>query len=86
MRSFILTLIFTTGIFFSLHAQKDYTITWDCRNQSFKDFVAQVEDNYPLKFFYKDEWVEDLKITTYRDNISLSDLLFNLFSDLYRFS
>lgn len=81
MRSIILTLIITLTSFCSLNAQKDYTITWDCRNQSFEDFVAQAEKNYPLRFFYKDEWVEDLKISYYRENITLSDLLINLFSD-----
>jgi hypothetical protein len=82
MRSIILTLFITLGSLCSLYAQRDFTITWDYRNQSFKDFAAQVEDNYPVRFFYKDEWVDDLKISFYRENISLSDLLGNLFSGL----
>jgi hypothetical protein len=82
MRSTILTIIIALSSFCSLNAQKDYTITWDYHNQSFKDFTARVEENFPVRFFYKDEWVNDLKITFYRENISLRELLSDLFSGL----
>lgn len=82
MRSAFLIFFITLCSFHTLNAQVDFTVTWDYRDQSFKDFAARAEETFPVRFFYRDEWVDDLKIGFYRGDMSLSDLLRNLFSGL----
>lgn len=45
----------------------------------FKDFAAATQSLQKIKFFYKDEWVKDLKLKEYPVNYNLSDLLDDLF-------
>jgi hypothetical protein len=82
MRSIILILIFTVGSFCGLSAQKEIIINWDYKDLPFRDFVARVESNNQIRFFYKEEWVSDLKLGYYSENISLTELLDNLFDGL----
>ena len=44
----------------------------------FKDFAASTQSLQKIRFFYKDEWVRDLKLKEYPENYSLSDLLDDL--------
>jgi hypothetical protein len=64
-----------------LHAQDEIKITWDYKNLSFKEFVAKAESTSNLRFFFRDEWVNDLKPGDYPGITSLTDLLDNLFRD-----
>jgi hypothetical protein len=63
---------------FRLGAQEKYSVTWDYKNQSFMEFVARAESQLPVKFFYRDEWIADLK---FKDSgcTSLPCVLDNLF-------
>ena len=72
-------LILTLFCFFNLAAQEKYEITWDCRGLAFREFVTKVESLYPLSFFYKEEWVKDLKFGDYSGSVTLSAVLDNLF-------
>ncbi|MDP4222195.1 MAG: TonB-dependent receptor [Bacteroidota bacterium] len=65
----------------TLTAQEELKITWDYRDLSFREFVSKAESSLNLKFFYKDEWVEDLKPGNFPGFTSLTDLLNNLFRD-----
>ena len=82
LRSIVLILIIFLSSLGSLNAQEDIVITWNYQNLAFKDFTAKVESQYPLKFFYRDEWINDIKLGFYGENIPLSKLLDNLFSGL----
>ena len=63
----------------NLAAQEKYPVTADLRNISFGDFVARAESIYAVKFFYREEWVSDLRVGDYPDCATLSCLLDNLF-------
>lgn len=66
-------------LFRNLNAQQEIKITWDYRNSTFIEFVTKSESLLGLKFYYKDEWVSDLKITNYHGISYLSELLDSLF-------
>lgn len=77
-------LIFLTLILFHcrcLEAQEDYRITWDYSTQSFGQFVDMAERNLDVRFFYRDEWVKDLKLQNYTGVNTLQGVLDNLFLD-----
>lgn len=48
------------------------------KDTAFKDFAASTQSILKIKFFYKDEWVKDLKLEEYPVNYSLPDLLDDL--------
>ena len=72
----ILTLLFTCN----LKAQEKYTISWDYKDLSFKEFVLKAESQLAVKFYYKEDWVTDLKLSDYDGCTTLSCILDNLFS------
>lgn len=69
----------------TLAAQEQYQISGDFKDLSFIEFVSRIESKLPVKFFYKDEWIKDLKLKEYKDCKSLKCLLDNLLkgTDLY---
>ena len=71
----------------NLSAQEKYELSENYKNISFKDFVTRVETKIAVKFFYKDEWVNDLKLGDYQNCTKLSCILDNLFkgTTLYYF-
>jgi hypothetical protein len=71
----IILLLFVT---FSLGAQEKYKITRAYKDLSFKEFVSATEKEFPVRYYYKDEWVSDLKLGDYPDCTSLSCILGNL--------
>jgi len=54
-------------LFLSVHikAQDKYKISADYKNLSFNEFTEKIESILPVRFFYKDEWVKDLKVGSY---------------------
>jgi hypothetical protein len=62
-----------------LQAQEKYKISEDFKDLTFKEFVSRSEKLFPVKFFYKDEWVRDLKIGDSPNCSTLSCILDNLF-------
>jgi hypothetical protein len=78
-------LILLLFLVLTIHAQEKYPITGDFNNISFSEFVARCEKQLNVKFFYKEEWVKNIKVGTYQDCNDLSCLLDNIFkgSTLY---
>ncbi|MCX6321001.1 MAG: TonB-dependent receptor [Bacteroidia bacterium] len=72
----ILILIFSLTC--NLEAQEKYKISWDYKDLSFKEFVTKAESLFAVKFFYKDEWVNDLKLADYPGCMSLPCVMENL--------
>ncbi len=72
----ILILILTLTC--NLEAQEKYKISWDYKDLSFKEFVTRTESLFAVKFFYKDEWVNDLKLADYPGCMSLPCVMENL--------
>src|ERR1035437_10723280 len=62
----------------NLEAQEKYRITSNYKDISFIDFVTRVESILPVKFFYRDDWVKDLKLGDYQSCTTLSCVLDNL--------
>ncbi len=60
-------------------AQEKYKLSGSFKDLTFKEFVAETEKLLPVKFFYKDEWVNGLKLGEYPDCSNLSCILDNLF-------
>jgi hypothetical protein len=59
-------------------AQERYRLSGSFKDLTFKEFVAKTEKLLPVRFFYKDEWVNGLKIDDYPDCSNLSCILDNL--------
>jgi outer membrane receptor for ferrienterochelin and colicin len=72
-------LILTLFLTCNLRAQEKYRIFWDYKDLSFKEFVVKAESTLPVKFFYKDSWVANLKLYDYPGCKTLSCVLDNLF-------
>src|ERR1035437_6520215 len=55
----------------NLGAQEKYGISSHYKDISFTDFVTKVESILPVKFYYIDDWVNDLKLGDYPDCTTL---------------
>jgi hypothetical protein len=77
-KTLILFLIFWYSV--SIRGQvSGLRVTWDYTGQSFNEFVLKTENQYPVKFFYREEWIKDLKLQNRGDRVPLSVILDNLF-------
>jgi hypothetical protein len=74
---FVILFIIISHVIFS---QKKYEIGWDINGLTFNEFVRQVESRYPVKFYYNEEWVKNLKLGDYGDRRDLNEVLRSLFS------
>jgi hypothetical protein len=74
---FVLALLF----FNLLHAQEEVKITWDYKGMSFREFVAKAESVSALRFFFRDEWLSDLRPGDFPGATTLNELLDNMFRD-----
>lgn len=72
----LLILIFFISL--KLGAQEKYPVSSNYKGNSFIDFAAKIETILPVKFFYMEDWVRDLKIGDYPDCNSLSCLMDNI--------
>lgn len=62
----------------NLEAQEKYQISGDYKDLSFKEFVTRTESFFAVNFFYKDEWVNDLKLSDYPGCMTLTCVMENL--------
>jgi len=79
MKLFLNILIIILLLTGNLKAQEKYNLQGDFRDLSFKEFAARTEKILPVKFFYKEEWMTDLKISQDSDCTTLSCYLDNIF-------
>jgi len=63
----------------NLQAQEKYLLQVDFKDLTFKEFASRCEKLFSVKFFYKDEWIHDLKIGDYSNCRTLQCELDNLF-------
>lgn len=78
IRSFIACVILLTAT--PAFSQENYRIDWEYRGNSFEEFVMQVETAYPVRFFYRDEWISNLTPGNYGNKQFLFEILDTLFS------
>lgn len=85
MKPRFLIFIFFLFLSGSLTGQDEKKITFSCDNLSFREFAAKTESSLPVRFFFRDEWVSDLKVSVAEEETNLRGLLDRLFSgsDLY---
>lgn len=79
IRIFLLTFFLLLGS--RLVAQEDYRVTWNYSNQDFRQFVESAEKNLNVRFFFREEWVRDLKLENYPGANTLQDILGILFRE-----
>jgi hypothetical protein len=77
LKIFLMVVLCTVG--YVLEAQEKYELSGSFQGLSFQDFVKQVESKYPIRFFYREEWVRELKVGDYPDCTALSCILDHLF-------
>jgi CarboxypepD_reg-like domain/TonB-dependent Receptor Plug Domain len=79
MKSGILNIVFFLILSGNILAQKEIMLSWNYENLPFKEFALKAEQYNHLKFFYKDEWVNDIVTGPSKGTILLGDLLDDLF-------
>ncbi|HVN58657.1 MAG TPA: TonB-dependent receptor [Bacteroidales bacterium] len=69
-------------------SQEDITISWNYGGLTFKEFAAKARVQNNLRFFYRDEWVKDIRTGSFNGPVSLSELLNGLLPEksLYFFN
>lgn len=73
-------ILFVLFFFSSLAvAQDTQIIPSNYQGLSFSEFVNAAESIQNIKFFYKEEWVKDMKLGDYPGSKTLTDILDNLF-------
>ena len=78
MKLKILILFLILTFFYPVYGQEKKWSPSDYKDLSFKEFVASTQSLLKVKFFYKEEWVKELKLGAYPEKYSLSDLLTEL--------
>ena len=63
-----------------LAAQEKYTVTWEFKAQSFREFVTKAESLLPVKFYYKEDWIADLKLSDCPGCTTVPSVLTSLFN------
>jgi hypothetical protein len=79
MKLKILFLIIFFFVIGNLVAQEKFKMPENYSGLTFKDFAARTEKLFAIRFFYKDEWVRELKIGDYPGCSTLQCVLDNLF-------
>jgi CarboxypepD_reg-like domain/TonB-dependent Receptor Plug Domain len=79
IKSKILLNVLILFVSVSLFAQQKTRIDWDYSGLTFKEIVTKTESLENIRFFYKDDWVKDIKPGIYQGPVYLSELLNSLF-------
>lgn len=79
MKLRLLILFFLFSLSCSVGAQENQKIPANYQGLSFSEFATAAESIQKIKFFYKEEWVKDLKLGDYPGTKTLTDILDNLF-------
>lgn len=79
MKLNILILILLLILAGKLCGQEKYALSENMKGLTFKEFAARTEKLFAVKYFYREEWVHDLKIGDYPDCFTLPCILDNLF-------
>jgi len=71
-------LILLVSLSLNLAAQDKFKISSNFKDIPFTDFAAKVESILPVRFFYMEEWVKDLKLGDYPGCTTLECIMDNL--------
>ncbi len=81
MKSKVVIAVLLFLLSLNMEAQEKYVTSGNYSGLAFKDFVSQVEDQFHIRFFYKDDWVKDIHLGSYPGCSDLKCVLDNLFND-----
>jgi outer membrane receptor for ferrienterochelin and colicin len=59
--------------------ERDFKITWNYDGQDFNEFVKSAESSLNVKFFYRPEWVKDIRFSKFESIRTLPWLLDTIF-------
>ena len=62
-----------------LKAQEDIKITWNYDGLTFNEFITVAEERTGIRFFFRDDWVQDLRPGDYPGITSVTELLVKMF-------
>jgi hypothetical protein len=79
MKSKILILFLLLTVSPFARSQEKYLITWEYKGLAFNEFVARCESQYPVRFFYSEEWIKNTRLGDYKGSLTLTDVLDSLF-------
>ena len=75
---------FTAAVLLSISSvvssQEKYVIAWDYSGQSFDAFVLKAESEFPVKFFYNEDWISNLTLGDYGNKQTMNEILDTLFA------
>jgi hypothetical protein len=80
MKWLIIFLVFTLFLFPTVAGQQDLKISWDYSGLDFREFAEKTESLSKIRFFYKDEWIKDLRMPEFTGDAMLTKVLDNLFA------
>ena len=60
-------------------AQERYPVNWDYKGQSFTEFVVRCEETFPIRYFYNEQWISNLKLRDYEGELTITNILDSLF-------
>nr|MBD3621162.1 hypothetical protein [Sunxiuqinia sp.] len=77
MKLFQQNILILSFSLFSLggQAQEEIRLSGSFQNLSFSEFVEQLETEYPVHFYYKEAWVESLKVNVEVQSLSIPELM-----------
>jgi hypothetical protein len=81
MKTKILISLLAFIVFTQTNAQSNFIVDWDYSGNGFNEFVEKAESTLNVKFFFKEEWVSDLKLGNSSGSKSLGMVLEELFSE-----
>ncbi len=62
-------------IFYNASAQQNYLVDWNYEGQSFYDFILKAESKFPVKFFFREEWLKGITLSRYENKRYLNEIL-----------
>lgn len=81
IRNFLILFLFLSAEIILQGQEPAYRINWNYEGQSFTEFVKSAESHYNLHFFYKQEWVSNIRLRKYDNVNTVPQLLDNIFQN-----
>ncbi len=75
MKIFPIILLAFFLAFNSANSQEKYEVDWNYEGQTLADFIKKAESQFPVKFFYRDDWIGGITLGRYESKRYLNELL-----------
>lgn len=61
-------------------AQEKFFVDWNYERQTFHEFILKAETHFPVKFFYREDWIKGINLGRYENKRYLNEILDTLLS------